>query len=502
MRTTLTLEPGQTRDVRVLFGAAHDVDEVRDLVTRHRGVHPLELLDEVKRDWDARLGSVQVDTPDRAFDLVMNGWLLYQTLACRMLARCGFHQTSGAYGFRDQLQDGMAAVLVDPSVTRSHLLRAAARQFTEGDVQHWWLPSDGSGVRTRISDDVVWLSHAVARYVKVTGDTAVLDEVVPYLEGATLGPDEHESFFLPTISDRSDTLYAHCVKGIERAFRFGVHGLPLMGTGDWNDGMNRVGVHGQGESVWLGWFLHRTLTDLMPLAKARGDRAFVTRCQHEQSRLHDALEEHGWDGAWYRRGYFDDGTPLGSAVRPECRIDSIAQSWAVLSGAAIGDRGASAMDEVDAQLVMKREGVARLFTPPFDESWPDPGLHQGLPARNPGERRAVHPRGDLVDSRVCRVGARGQSRCTVLARQPGQPHAHSGSGRHLQGRAVRHGRGRLLRGAARRAGRLDVVHRVERVDVPGRPRGDSRVAARRREPRRRAVPAAGLDHRSGAVFAR
>ncbi|MGV1008248.1 MAG: GH36-type glycosyl hydrolase domain-containing protein [Dermatophilaceae bacterium] len=383
LQTTVTLEPGQTRDVRVLLGAAQDVQAVRELVTRHRDTHPLDVLDEVKRDWDARLGTVAVTTPDPAFDLVMNGWLLYQTLACRMLARCGFHQTSGAYGFRDQLQDGMALVLVDPQLARAHLLRAAGRQFTEGDVQHWWLPGDGSGVRTRISDDVVWLSHAVARYVKVTGDTGVLDEVVPYLEGATLGPQEHESFFLPRVSAQSDTLYAHCVKGIERAFRYGVHGLPLMGTGDWNDGMNRVGVHGAGESVWLGWFLHRTLTDFMPLARTRGDRAFVTRCQHEQARLHQALEDHGWDGAWYRRGYFDDGTPLGSAGRPECRIDSIAQSWAVLSGATVGERGAQAMDEADSQLVMRREGVARLFTPPFDQSLPDPGYIKAYP---PGVR--------------------------------------------------------------------------------------------------------------------
>jgi cyclic beta-1,2-glucan synthetase len=383
LRTTLTLEPGETRDVRVLFGAAPNLAGVRDLVARHRARSPLDVLDGVKSEWETRLGAVRVATPEPSFDLVMNGWLLYQTLACRILARCGFHQTSGAYGFRDQLQDGMAVVLVEPETARAHLLRAAGRQFMEGDVQHWWLPSDGSGVRTRISDDVVWLAHAVARYVRVTGDAGVLDELVPYLEGATLGADEHEAFFLPTVSTLTDTVYDHCVKGLERAFRYGVHGLPLMGTGDWNDGMNRVGMHGAGESVWLGWFLHRTLTDFLPLAAARGDREFVRRCRGEQARLLRALEAHGWDGQWYRRGYFDDGTPLGSITRPECRIDSIAQSWAVLSRASEGDRGERAMDEVDAQLVMKREGVARLFTPPFSHSWPDPGYIMAYP---PGVR--------------------------------------------------------------------------------------------------------------------
>ncbi len=383
LQTALTLGPGETREVRVLFGAAPDLAGARELVRRYRETAPDALLDEVKAAWAGRLRRVQVETPDPSFDLVMNGWLMYQTLAGRMFARCGFYQTSGAFGFRDQLQDGMAVVLVDPALAREHLVRAAGRQFPQGDVQHWWLPGDGSGVRTRISDDVVWLAHAVARYVRVTGDTAVLDEPIPYLDGDELAADEHERFFTPTRSSEHGSLYEHCVRGIERAFRTGRHGLPLMGTGDWNDGMNRVGAGGAGESVWLGWFLHRTLGDLAPLAADRGDHAFVDRCAAEQARLHRALEEHGWDGAWYRRAYFDDGTPLGSGLRPECRIDSIAQSWAVLSGVAEGDRGLRAMAEVDAQLVMAREGVARLFTPPFDQSLPDPGYIKAYP---PGVR--------------------------------------------------------------------------------------------------------------------
>ncbi len=383
LQTRFTLGAGETRDVRVLLGAATNVPTARELVRRYRETEPGRVLDEVKAHWADRLERVRVETPDRSFDVVMNGWLMYQTLAGRMYARCGFYQASGAFGFRDQLQDGMAVVLVDPGLAREHLLRAAGRQFVQGDVQHWWLPGDGTGVRTRISDDVVWLSHAVARYVRVTGDTAVLDVEVPYLEGEELADDEHERFFTPTQSVERGSLYEHCVRGIERAFQSGRHGLPLMGTGDWNDGMNRVGAGGMGESVWLGWFLHRTLSDLAPLAASRHDDDFVARCGAEQARLLQALEDNGWDGAWYRRGYFDDGTPLGSGMRPECRIDSIAQSWAVLSGAARGERGLRAMAEVDAQLVMHREGVARLFTPPFDRSAPDPGYIKAYP---PGVR--------------------------------------------------------------------------------------------------------------------
>ena len=380
---TLTIAPGQVGTVRVLFGAAHDVAQARTLIGRHRAADPMTQLDGVKERWTAALSTFEVRTPDPAFDVMMNGWLLYQSMACRVLARVGFYQASGAFGFRDQLQDSMALVLIDPALTRSHVLRAAGRQFVEGDVQHWWLPSDGTGVRTRISDDVVWLAHAVARYVRVTGDAGVLDEPVAYLEGHVLEPQEHEAFFTPTTSSRVESLYAHCVLALERAFHYGPHGLPLMGTGDWNDGMNRVGVGGSGESVWLGWFLHRTLTDFLPIVQSRGDDRFARRCLAEQTRLLEALEGEGWDGAWYRRGYFDNGTPLGSARRDECRIDAIAQSWAVLSGAAMPHRAASAMAQVERQLIMTEEKIARLFTPPFDRSDPDPGYIRAYP---PGVR--------------------------------------------------------------------------------------------------------------------
>lgn len=380
---TLTIAPGSTAGVRVLFGAAHDVEGARALIARHREADPMTQLQSVKERWTSVLQTFEVRTPDPAFDVMMNGWLLYQSMACRVLARTGFYQASGAFGFRDQLQDSMALVLIDPAITRSHVLRAAGRQFVEGDVQHWWLPSDGTGVRTRISDDVVWLAHAVARYVRVTGDAGVLDERIAYLEGHVLEPHEHEAFFTPGTSTRVESLYAHCVVALERAFHYGPHGLPLMGTGDWNDGMNRVGVGGSGESVWLGWFLHRTLTDFLPLVEGRGDDGFARRCRAEQTRLLGALEDEGWDGAWYRRGYFDNGTPLGSARRDECRIDAIAQSWAVLSGAAMPGRAASAMAQVERQLIMAPEKIARLFTPPFDRSDPDPGYIRAYP---PGVR--------------------------------------------------------------------------------------------------------------------
>lgn len=377
------LEPGASVDVLVVLGAGPDVDAARALIARYRARDPREVLAEVAAVWERRLSVVQVATPSRAFDVMMNGWLLYQTLACRMLARSGYYQASGAYGFRDQLQDSMTTALVEPALARTHLLRAAGRQFLEGDVQHWWLPATGQGVRTRISDDVVWLAHAVCRYVTVTGDESVLDEEIPFLEGELLGTDEEERFFQPDASARSATLYDHCVLALQYAFRRGRHGLPLMGTGDWNDGLNRVGAGGEGESVWLGWFLHRTLTDFGALARARGDEVFAARCGDEQASLVAALEEHGWDGAWYRRGYFDDGTPLGSATRPEGRIDGIAQSWAVLSGAADPQRALQAMEAADEHLFMEDAGLVRLFTPPFESSDPDPGYIRAYP---PGVR--------------------------------------------------------------------------------------------------------------------
>jgi cyclic beta-1,2-glucan synthetase len=300
-----------------------------------------------------------------------------------MWARSGFYQASGAYGFRDQLQDSMALLNTRPAIAREHVLRAAARQFVQGDFQHWWLPATGMGIRTRISDDTVWLANCVNHYVAVTGDHTILDEVVPFIEGQSLMPGEHDAFFLPSHSDESATLYEHCAKALDLSLRQGEHGLPLIGTGDWNDGMNRVGEAGKGESVWLGWFLFSTLKDFAGIAAARGDTLRVALWIDRVANLQMALERDGWDGHWYRRGFFDDGSLLGSAQNEECRIDAIAQSWAVLSGGAMPERAVMAMEESYRQLVRPNDKLVLLFTPPFDKTGKDPGYIKAYP---PGVR--------------------------------------------------------------------------------------------------------------------
>ena len=379
LRTVVEIPPRGTADVVFLLGQAAGASEARTLIARYRAADLDLILSDVSRYWADVLGVVHVKTPDRPMDIMLNGWLLYQTIACRIWARSAFYQSSGAYGFRDQLQDGMAIVSALPAMAREHLLRAAARQFVEGDVQHWWLPHSGQGVRSRISDDRAWLAFAAAHYVRATDDAAVLDEVVPFLEGPRLEATEHENAFQPTISDETGTLYEHCARGLDQSLALGSHGLPLFGTGDWNDGMNRVGVGGKGESVWLGWLIYATLSAFAPIAQARSDTTRAASWRTHAAALQGALEREAWDGDWYRRGWFDDGTPFGSASSAECRIDSIAQAWSVFSGAAERGRTLRAMAAVKRELIRPQDGVALLFTPPFDRTGLDPGYIKGYP---------------------------------------------------------------------------------------------------------------------------
>ncbi|MEA2782803.1 MAG: cyclic beta,2-glucan synthetase [Rhodospirillaceae bacterium] len=379
LQTRIELEPNEVVEIVFFLGEAATAADAQSLIVRYRAADLDAVFRELTRYWDDVLGTVQVKTPERSMDIMLNGWLLYQTLACRVWARSAFYQASGAYGFRDQLQDGMALALARPPITREHLLRAAARQFVEGDVQHWWLPPSGQGVRTRISDDRIWLAYATAHYVEVTGDLAILDETVPFLEGQTLQPGEHEAYFQPAIAHAAASLFEHCARALDDSLGIGEHGLPLIGTGDWNDGMNRVGEMGKGESVWLGWFLHATISAFAPLAKVRDAQARAGKWLSHIAALRTSLDREGWDGDWYRRGYFDDGTPLGSATNDECRIDSIAQSWSVISGAADPARAARAMAAMDEQLIRRDDGLALLFTPPFDRTPLDPGYIKGYP---------------------------------------------------------------------------------------------------------------------------
>ncbi|MEP7184713.1 MAG: glycosyl transferase family 36 [Rhodanobacter sp.] len=383
LQTRIELPPNTEMDIVFLLGDAASAEEAQVLIETYRDVDLDAVLGDIANQWNGLLDTVQVHTPDRAMDIMLNDWLPYQVLACRVWARTAYYQSSGAFGYRDQLQDVMALCVSRPDLAREHLLRAAGRQFAEGDVQHWWLPPTGAGIRTRIRDDRVWLAHVTMHYIKVTGDEALLDTMLPFLDGPAIADDANDAFFQPSISDQAVSLYEHCALALDTSLTRGEHGLPLIGTGDWNDGMNKVGEKGLGESSWLGWFLLATLDSFLPLAEQRGDTARVDRWRDYIAPLRDALED-AWDGEWYRRGYYDDGAPLGSKQSENCQIDTIAQSWSVIAHASDPEHTAQAMASVDQKLVDHDHGIARLFTPPFDQDGKEnPGYIKGYP---PGVR--------------------------------------------------------------------------------------------------------------------
>lgn len=378
LQVAFELADGEERELVFTLGAGPDPEQTGLLAHQFRTAKAArQALEAVWHYWKNTLGTVQIDTPDPAVNILANGWLMYQTLACRLWARSGYYQSGGAFGFRDQLQDVMALLHAEPTLVREHLLRCATRQFPEGDVQHWWHPPSGRGVRTHCSDDYLWLPLATCRYVVTTGDTGILNEVLPFIKGRPVNAEEDSYYDLPIRSEETASLYDHCVRAITKGLTWGEHGLPLIGSGDWNDGMDMVGKDGKGESIWLGFFLYKVLNDFIPIAQQQGDRAFAERCAKEAADLSQNIEQHGWDGEWYLRAYFDDGTPLGSTVNPECRIDAIAQSWSVLSGAGSPPRSQMAMAALDRYLVRREDRIVQLLAPPFDTSALNPGYIKG-----------------------------------------------------------------------------------------------------------------------------
>jgi N,N'-diacetylchitobiose phosphorylase len=374
----IVVTPGETATVAFILGEAADESAALAVAERFRGIAEVDAaLADARAAWRERLDTVRISTPSRALDLMVNGWLTYQNLGCRMWARSAYYQSGGAFGFRDQLQDSSALLHVDPAITRRQILLHAAHQFAEGDVLHWWHPPTSKGIRTRFSDDLLWLPYITMFYVRATGDTGILDDEIGYRAAPLLQPGEDEIFVVPGDAGESGSLYDHCCRALDRSLTEGAHGLPLMGVGDWNDGMNRVGREGRGESVWLGFFLYDILGDFIPVSEARGDTARAATYTAYRAHLADALNDAGWDGGWYRRAFYDNGLPLGSADSDECRIDALAQAWAVLSGAAPSDRADMALDALEEHLISEDDGMIRLLAPPFDRTANDPGYIKG-----------------------------------------------------------------------------------------------------------------------------
>ncbi|HEY1065052.1 MAG TPA: cyclic beta 1-2 glucan synthetase, partial [Pirellulales bacterium] len=378
LQTYIDLDEKEEREVVFILGASESTSKAQALLQRFKGVGDARrTLEKVWSHWNHWLGAVHVETPDAGLNVLANGWLVYQTLACRYWGRSGFYQSGGAFGFRDQLQDTAALVWAAPWLTREHLLRSAAHQFREGDVQHWWHPPSGRGVRTKISDDYLWLPYIVARYTRMTGDTGVLDERIPFLTARPVAQDEEAYYDQPQLAAEGDTLYEHCRRAIAYGLKFGQHGLPLMGAGDWNDGMNMVGIKGRGESVWLGFFLHDVLKQFQVIANIRGDATYANQLAEIAERLEQSIEQESWDGEWYRRAYFDSGEPLGSSQNQECQIDALPQSWSVIAGVGDPERRQQAMNKVYERLVDRDARLIRLFTPPFSKSRLEPGYIKG-----------------------------------------------------------------------------------------------------------------------------
>lgn len=373
IQVSIKLQPKESRAILFGIGQSDDLMKIYDIQDKYKEVTQADKeLDEVKDYWNRLLGTVQIKTKDRAIDILINGWLLYQTISCRMNARAGFYQCGGAYGYRDQLQDTLSLLLAEPGIMRKQIIIACSRQFEEGDVQHWWHPPMGLGVRTRITDDLLWLPYCTAAYIRSTGDFGLLQEQVSYIKGPVLNEDQHEVMFVPDISERFESVYEHCKKAID-CTGFGEHGLPLMGGGDWNDGMNEVGIRGKGESVWLAWFVYTVLSDFIPLSYRMGDESWGRIWEQKRNKLFQSVEKHAWDGDWYLRAYYDDGTKLGSKESDECKIDSISQSWSVISEGAKDERAKRAMQSAWRYLVREEEGLSLLLAPPFNETSKNPG---------------------------------------------------------------------------------------------------------------------------------